>query len=105
MAENRLSFRATVSREGDEWVAHCLDLDIVTVATTPDQAMDRLADAVGAQLWYAKMHDNFAYLFKPAPLAAWERLGEILRGPYRTIVKEVDDSDRGVKLEAQLVAA
>jgi hypothetical protein len=66
--------------------------------------MDELAEAVGAQFWYARNHNNFEYLFRPAPAEAWQKLGEILRGPYRTIVRQIDDSDREVSLEAQLAA-
>lgn len=104
MTTRRLSFRAIVVHEGGEWVAHCLDLDIVSTASTPERAMDELAEAVGAQFWYARNHNNFEYLFRPAPAEAWQKLGEILRGPYRTIVRQIDDSDREVSLEAQLAA-
>ena len=103
---NRLSFRATVSREAEEWVAHCLDLDLVATGLTPETAMDELAAGVSTQLWYARTHDNFEYLFRPAPAEAWERLGQILKGPHRTLVRSIADSDReDVNLEAQLVAA
>lgn len=105
----QLSFRASVLREGGEWIAHCLDLDILSTGPTPEAAMDELAEAVGAQLWYAREHDNFEYLFKPAPAEAWQKLGEILAGPHKTIVRPINDSDRPdrdvVNLEAQLVAA
>src|SRR3990172_10019503 len=74
----RLSFRATVAREGGDWVAHCLDLDLVATGPTAEAAMDELAGAVEAQLWYARAQHNFEYLFRPAPAEAWERFGEIL---------------------------
>ncbi len=106
----QLSFRATVLLEGGEWVAHCLDLDIVTTGPTPETAMDELAGAVGTQLWYAREHENFEHLFRPAPAGAWLKLGEILAGPHKTLVRPIDDSDCGadrdvVNLEAQLTAA
>ena len=107
MAETtkHMSFRATVLREGEEWIAHCLDLDIVSIGPTADAAMDQLAEAVGAQLWYAREHDNFEHLFRPAPDEAWKKLGEILKGPHQTVVRKIDDSDRGEgRLEVQLAA-
>ncbi len=72
--------------------------------------MDGLAEAVGTQLWYAREHGNFEHLFRPAPAEAWQKLGEILAGPHKTIVRSIDDSDRDVdrdivNLEAQLAAA
>lgn len=107
MAEptKQMSFRATVLREGGEWVAHCLDLDIVSTGSSAEEAMDQLADAVGTQLWYAREHDNYQHLFRPAPEDAWRKLGEILKGPYRTIFREIVDSDRGEqRLEVQIAA-
>ena len=101
-----VSFRAAVFREAEEWIAHCLDFDIVSTGPTPDAAIDQLAEAIGAQLWYARQHDNFEHVFRPAPLEAWQKWGEILRGPHRTIVRPIDDSDRQEsRLEAQLAAA
>jgi len=109
MQTKQLSFRATVLREDSEWVAHCLDLDIVATGPTPETAMDELAGAVGTQLWYAREHENFEHFFRPAPAEAWLKLGEILAGPHKTLVRPIDDSDHGVdrdvvNLEAQLAA-
>jgi len=100
-----LSFRATVWYESEEWVAHCLDLDIIETGPTPTEAMGRLAEGIGVQYWYARTHDNLAYLFRPAPPEAWERFGKILGRPHRTIVLPIRNSDGDVRLEAQLVAA
>ena len=101
----RLSFRATVAREGGDWVAHCLDLDLVATGPTAEVAMDELAGAVEVQLWYARAQDNFEYLFRPAPAEAWERFGEILKVPHHTILRQINDTDEGVSLEVQVVAA
>lgn len=107
MAEpnRQISFRAAVFKEAGEWVAHCLDLDIVSTGPTPEAAMDDLAEAIGTQFWYAREHDNYQYLFRPAPPEVWQKLGEILRGPYRTIMRSIDDgSKEETRLEAQLAA-
>lgn len=90
--------------ESPQWVAHCLDLDIVETGVTPEAALDVLAQAVGTQLWYAREHDNFANLFQPAPLEAWQRFGAILGGPYRTLVRVVDDRKQEFTLESLLAA-
>ena len=67
--------------------------------------MDELAGAVEAQIWYARALDNFEYLFRPAPAEAWERFGEILKVPHQTILRQINDTDEGVSLEVQVVAA
>ncbi|MEX2147217.1 MAG: hypothetical protein WED01_09425 [Candidatus Rokuibacteriota bacterium] len=105
-AARHMSFRATVLREGGEWVAHCLDLDLVSTGASAEAALDELAVAVNTQLWYAREHDNFEYLFRPAPDEAWRKLGELLKGPHKTVVRKIEDSDRGEHvLEVQLKAA
>jgi predicted RNase H-like HicB family nuclease len=102
----RQTFRATVSKEAGEWVAHCLDLDIVSTGPTAAAAMDALAEALGLQLAYARENDNFEYLVRPAPNEAWQKLAEIMKGPHETFIREIDDSNSGLNLlEAQAVAA
>ena len=100
------TFRATVLKEAGEWVAHCLDLDIVSTGPTAEAAMDALTEALGLQLAYARENDNYDHLVRPAPLEAWQKLGEIMKGPHQTFTREIDDSDSGQNLlEAQAIAA
>jgi hypothetical protein len=100
------TFRATVLREAGEWVAHCLDLDIVSTGPTANAAIDALAEALGLQLAYARENDNYEHLVRLAPLEAWQKLAKIMKEPHRTFVREIDDSDSGQSLlEAQAVAA
>jgi len=104
MAQPALDLRAMVYPEGGEWVAHCLDLDIVSTGPDADTALDQLAEAVSTQLWYTRTHDNFRFLFRPAPPEAWERLGEILKGPHKTIVRSLADHDPEFALHFLLAA-
>jgi len=99
-----LSLRAMIFPEGREWVAHCLDLDLVETGATSEAAMDALVAAVSTQLGYARSHDNFEHLCQPAPRDAWQRFGEILKGPYRTLVRVLEDPDQEFALQS-LVAA
>jgi hypothetical protein len=99
------TFRATVLPEGDEWIAHCLDLDIVATGPTHESAFNELLEAVGLQLAYAREQDNYEYLIRLAPLEAWQKFAEIMSGPHETIVRPIDDSDGGENLlEAQRAA-
>ena len=100
-----LSLRAMIFPEGREWVAHCLDLDLVEVGATAEAAMDALVEVVRTQFWYARTHDNFGHLFQPAPPEAWQRFGEILQGPYRILVRTIHDPDQEFTLESLLPAA
>lgn len=99
------TFRAMVFREAGEWIAHCLDLDIVSTGATRETAVDALAEAIGLQLAYARETDNHEHLFTPAPAEAWQRFGEILSKPHETMTRSIDDSNSGKNLlEAQLAA-
>jgi len=99
-----LSLRAIIYPERSEWVAHCLDLDIVETGESVELAMSALAEAVGTQLWYAREHDNFLDLFHPAPREAWQRFGAILSGPHRILVHAVDDRKQEFTLQSLLAA-
>ena len=99
-----LSLRAMIFPEDQEWVAHCLDLDLVETGATSEAAMDALVAAVSTELWYARSHDNFEHLFQPAPLDAWQRFGEIFKGPHRTLVRILEHSDQEFALQALLAA-
>lgn len=101
----RTTYRATVLHEGGEWIAHCLDLDIVAAGKTQDEVLDGLVEAIGLQLAYAREQDNYAYLVRLAPAEAWQKLAEILSGDFQTVTRPIDDSNSGQNLlEAQLAA-
>ena len=43
-------------------------------------------------------NDNDDHLIRPAPLEAWQKLAEIMRGAHQTFVREIDDGDSGQNL-------
>ena len=53
-ATNRETLRAVVYHKEGEWVAHCVDLDIVSTGPTQAQAGRHLVEAVTAQREYAQ---------------------------------------------------
>jgi hypothetical protein len=94
------TFRATVLRDAGEWVAHCLDLDIVATGVSREAAVDALAEAVGLQLAYAREHDSHEQLYQLAPPEAWQKHAELLKGPHETMIRAIDDSGHDL-IEAQ----
>jgi predicted RNase H-like HicB family nuclease len=59
-------------RQTDEgYEAHCLQFDLVEVAPTPDEAEQAIKDVITAHIDYSLAHDNREYLFRSAPLEAW----------------------------------
>jgi len=73
-----------------EWVAHCLELDIVTQGGTPREAVRMLADALDT-VARENLRSGRAFLweFRPAPAEAWAMLdaavpmGMFALGPLR----------------------
>ena len=57
-----------------EYMAHCLQLDIVATGPTEDSAVSDLMDLVRAQFDFAVQHDNLDNLLKPAPPEVWAKL-------------------------------
>lgn len=48
-----LSFRVVVYHDGEDWVAHSLELDIVGCGDDPQEALEELIDAIEAQVTFA----------------------------------------------------
>lgn len=73
MAETlRIPLRIVFYIEDGEWVAHCLEFDLVGTGDTRKEAIDLLGEAIFLQVQATIEHDNPANLFTPAS-------GEVLR--------------------------
>ena len=59
-------------REDGKWIAHCLELDIVTVAPTFEEARIDILELIEAQIRYAAENDNWDYLYRDAPKEVWD---------------------------------
>ena len=68
-----------VERQGELYVAHCLEIDIVATGETPAAASRDLLDLVRAQLEYALANDNMDNFFRPAPPEVWAKLKRVRR--------------------------
>jgi predicted RNase H-like HicB family nuclease len=62
----RVPLRVVFYREGESWIAHCLEFDLVGDGATKEDALDALSDAIGLQLQASLEHENLANLFAPA---------------------------------------
>ena len=60
-----------IKEEDGMFVAHCLELDIVAVAKTLDQAQREVVSLICAQVDYAFSNNNLDNLFHPAPPEVW----------------------------------
>jgi len=69
--EEKFSFKVLIKREPDAWVAHCLELNLVTVGETLEQVESDMIDVIAAHVRYALENDNLSHMYHPAPQAVW----------------------------------
>lgn len=72
-------------RDGAQWTAHCLQLDLVESQDTATAALGDLLDVIRAHLEWAIEHDNMGHLFQPAPSEFWKMFLTARRTGSRTI--------------------
>jgi len=70
-------FSVLITKEDDKYVAHCLELDIVTTAPTFSEARDDIGDLILAQVKFAYENDNLEHLYKPAPKEIWDEFFKV----------------------------
>lgn len=63
-----------IYKEGEIWLAHCLELDIVTADKNSSTVESDILDLVRAQIASAHEYGNTENVFKPAPPEDWARL-------------------------------
>jgi len=68
-------------REKGAFLGHCLQFDIVSVGKTLQEASDQMLRLILAHVSYVDAHDNWEYLYRPAPAEVWQRFA---RGMTRT---------------------
>lgn len=61
-------------KEEDYFVAHCLQMDLVTTANTVDDAFVEMKELIMTQIEFAAENNNMENIFKPAPREIWRRL-------------------------------
>jgi hypothetical protein len=71
MKNDSFSVKIFIKEEDNMFIAHCLELDIVTTAKTMKQAKEDIDSLISAQILFAVENDNLDNLFHPAPLGAW----------------------------------
>jgi len=62
----RVPLRVVFYREGESWIAHCLEFDLVGDGMTREDALDVLSDAIAMQAQASLECKNPANLFSPA---------------------------------------
>lgn len=71
-AEMSITVNVLIKKEGDYFLAHCLELDIVATADSAEKVEKEIIDLIDAQIDYAFAHGNLENLYRPAPLEVWK---------------------------------
>jgi predicted RNase H-like HicB family nuclease len=71
MSTIKFDFRAIVYREDSWWIAHCLELDIVSEGQTPDEAVRDLFKLCNMQIDAAMKAGDLDSIYRPAPPSVW----------------------------------
>lgn len=93
-------------RETEGWAAHCLQLDLVEIAASENEAFEAIVDVVRAHIEYAIENDNMENVFSPAPADVWKRFfGATLVGRREVPLRIADDAFPLHSVSLQRVAA
>ena len=62
----RIPLRIVFYKESGDWIAHCLEFDLLGDGPTKAKALDALSEAIRVQVAYSFEHKNIDNLFSPA---------------------------------------
>ena len=77
--ENNLSVRVSVLGyiEDGDWVAHALEMNVIGVGDTWEEALSVLDENIQAQISFAKYRGDDSLIFQPAPPEFFEKFREV----------------------------
>lgn len=90
-----IKLNVLVYEEEGEWIAHCLQMDIVTANKDKEAVQDDIIDLIKTHVIYAFENDNMAHIFKPAPPEEWEKLSHFQRCGVRKFTIKTPRRDDG----------
>lgn len=68
---NLPTLRGIVYKEGDRWISHCLELDIVGQGDSPEEAMRQSIELCVTQITVAIEDSDIESIFCSAPKEIW----------------------------------
>ncbi len=83
-----------IYQEGQEWIAHCLQMDLVTTGASERQVEREVIDLIKAQVIYAIENDNLGNVFRQAPAEDWAKLARATKCGTRRLRIDVPDRTR-----------
>jgi hypothetical protein len=93
-------FNILAKKEGESWIAHCLELDIVATAQSLETVKGEMKDLILAQVDYAFSNDNLENLYRPAPAEVWKAFYQCQSRNQvedKINIKSIFQKERGLK--------
>lgn len=87
----RIPLRVVFYEEDGEWVAHCLEFDLVGVGNDKGEAMKLLSDAIFVQVKATAKSKNLKNLFRPADSEYFQKYAagdDVADGELKLVVKK-----------------
>lgn len=76
-------------KDGDRYIAHCLELDLVAEGTTTKEAKENLNNLFSSYLQFAKENDIEQFAYHPAPKVYWDKFEK----EYQKSTKTKEEKD------------
>jgi hypothetical protein len=92
----KIDLRALVYREGDVWLAHCLEMDIVAEGKTCEAASSDLVDLCDLQIKVALEEGDLQSVFRPAPSEYWKMFFMSAGTPQSALSEAVAKKVKGI---------
>ena len=107
LEELTLELHCVVYEEGDDWLAHFLECDVVSFGESPQAAMAAACEALDTLLDYAFQRGDLRPVFRPAPYRFWQMFNEAKRipGPRMGKIPKKRSPSNRFRFEAETVAA
>ena len=68
-----IKLNVLIYEEDGEWIAHCLQMDIVAANNNIDSVQDDIVDLIKAHVIFAFENDNIGNIFRSAPPEEWTK--------------------------------
>ncbi len=62
-----VTVRVVMFKDGEDWVAHCLDMDLVATGNSLPGVKKEIEKLMISQIGFALKNDNLPAIFRPAP--------------------------------------
>lgn len=75
----RFYLRVLIYPDDDRYIAHCLEMDLIGIGSTPQKATEDLHDHILMQVSFANQQNNPSMLWHPAPKWLFDKFEKLAK--------------------------